>query len=142
MVRPGRRVFLAGARPVRVSAGGPLARRGRPQRGVKAVEKMGARKRAATSSERCSHVIFSAERCLKGRAGHVSAKATDSSLDRNDCWSFLVADRSTFPKKNVEQDRPCLAAWPDEPRGYKGQMAEVSTAEGVRDTALEAGDLL
>src|ERR1039458_4201021 len=32
----------------------------------KPLKEKGARKRAATSSERCSHVIVSAERCLKG----------------------------------------------------------------------------
>ena len=73
MVRPERRVLLAGARSVRVSAGAlgsrpqpkadmPPARAGRQ----KPLQKTGARKRAATSSERCSHVILSAERCLKG----------------------------------------------------------------------------
>ena len=24
----------------------------------------------------------------EGRAAHITAKATDSSLDRNDCWTF------------------------------------------------------
>ncbi len=73
MVRPERRVLLAGARPVRVSAGAPgsrpqpkaempPARAGRR----KPLKETGARKRAATVGERCSHVIVSAERCLKG----------------------------------------------------------------------------
>src|SRR5262249_2140135 len=66
-------VVLAGARPVRVSAGAPGSR---PQPKAemppatagrrKPLKETGARKRAAISSERCSHVIFSAERCLKG----------------------------------------------------------------------------
>jgi hypothetical protein len=42
------------------------------------VKEQGARKRAATLSERCSLVKVSAERCLRGRAAHVTAKATDS----------------------------------------------------------------
>ena len=73
MVRPERRVVLASESLVRVSAGAPgsrpqpageipVARAGRQ----KPVKEQGARKRAATVSERCSHVIFSAERCLKG----------------------------------------------------------------------------
>src|SRR5580704_17454438 len=73
MVRPERRVVLADERSVRVCAGAPGSR---PQSGEeilqtragreKPVKEQGARKRAATLSERCSHVIFSAERCLKG----------------------------------------------------------------------------
>ena len=60
MVRPERRVLLAGARPVRVSAGAPGSR---PQAkaemptvraGRRKSVKRRARKRAATSSERCS----------------------------------------------------------------------------------------
>src|ERR1700691_904515 len=73
MVRPERRVVLADERSVRVSAGAPGSR---PQyegeiRQTRAgrrkpVKEQGARKRAATKSERCSLVRLSAERCLKG----------------------------------------------------------------------------
>ena len=72
MVRPQRRVLLASENLVRASAGAPggrpqpkaevpLARAGRQESVL-----WRARKRAATLSERCSHVLVSAERCLKG----------------------------------------------------------------------------
>src|SRR5215471_15419580 len=72
MVRPERRVLLASASLARVSAGAPGSR---PQpkaemppatAGRQKSILWRARKRAAISSERCSHVIVSAERCLKG----------------------------------------------------------------------------
>ena len=73
MVRPERRVLLASESLARVSAGAPGSRpqpnaEMRPARAgrQKPLQETGARKRAATLSERCSHVIFSAERCLKG----------------------------------------------------------------------------
>src|SRR4029077_10564984 len=72
MVRPERPVVLADERSVRVSAGAPgsrpqpsgeiLAARAGCQKPVK---EQGARERAPISSERCSHVIFSAERCFE-----------------------------------------------------------------------------
>src|ERR1035437_9533626 len=73
MVRPERRVLLAGTKPVRVSAGAPgsrpqpkaempPARAGRQE----PLKKKGASKRAAISSERCSLDTLSAERCLGG----------------------------------------------------------------------------
>ena len=61
MVRPERRVVLAGESPVLVSAGAPGGRL--PPSGVsKPLKERGANLRAATTSERCSHVIVSAER--------------------------------------------------------------------------------
>src|ERR1039458_1872358 len=73
MVRPERRVVIAGESPVRVSAGAPGSRlqpRGeiRPRRAEcrKPLKEGGANQRAATTSERCSHVIVSAERCSRG----------------------------------------------------------------------------
>src|SRR6266853_3047843 len=73
MVRPGRRVDLAGGSPVRVSAGAPGSRlqlggEMRPSRAEcrKPLQEREANQRAATTSERCSHVIFTAERCLGG----------------------------------------------------------------------------
>src|SRR5215831_3239235 len=116
MVRPERRVLLAGARPVRVSAGAPgsrpqpkaempPARAGRQ----KPLQETGARKRAATSSERCSHVILSAERCLKGPSrschgeGNRQQSGPERLLDLSGVWSG-----GTFPEKSVEQERPYL----------------------------------
>jgi tricorn protease-like protein len=73
MVRPERRVVLAGASPVRVSAGAPGSRLQpvgeiRPSRAEcrKPLKERGANRRAATISERNSLVILSAERCLGG----------------------------------------------------------------------------
>jgi hypothetical protein len=73
MVRPERRVVLAGGKPVRVSAGAPGSRLQpggeiRPSRAEcrKPWRERGANRRAATISERNSLVIFSAERCLRG----------------------------------------------------------------------------
>jgi hypothetical protein len=73
MVRPERRVVLAGASPVRVSAGAPGSRL-QPGGEIrlsraecrKPLKERGANRRAATISERNSLVIFSAERCLGG----------------------------------------------------------------------------
>ena len=127
MVRPERRVFLAGARPVRVSAGAPgsrpqpkaerpPARAGRP----KPLQETGARKRAAISSERCSHVIVSAERCLKGpsRSYHGEGNRQQPGPERLLDLSG-VEGGGTFPEKSAEQERPYLAAWSGKDRGYK-----------------------
>ena len=73
VVRPERRDVLAGASPVRVSAGAPGSRL-RPEGEIrpsqaecrKPLKERGANQRAATTGERCSHVIVSAERCLGG----------------------------------------------------------------------------
>src|ERR1041384_3854724 len=73
MVRPERRVVLAGASPVRVSAEAPGSRLQpegeiRPSRAEcrEPLKKRGANRRAATISERNSLVKLSAERCLGG----------------------------------------------------------------------------
>src|SRR5580698_1400559 len=126
MVRPERRVLLAGARPVRVSAGAPGSR---PQAkaemptvraGRQKSVKRRARKRAATSSERCSHVIVSAERCLKGPSrschgeGNRQQPGPERLLDLSGVWGG-----GTFPEKNAEQERPYLAVESDKDRAYK-----------------------
>ena len=128
MVRPERRVVLADERSVRVSAGAPgsrpqpktemsAARAGRQEPG----KEQGARKRAATLSERCSHVIFSAERCLKGpsRSCHGEGNRQhsgkpDGVLDLSGVWGG-----GTFPKNNTEQERPSPAALSGKDRAYK-----------------------
>jgi hypothetical protein len=73
MMRPERRFVLAGGSPVRVSAGTPGSRlqpegQIRPSRAEcqKPLKERKANQRAAITSERCSHVIVSAERCLRG----------------------------------------------------------------------------
>jgi len=135
MVRPERRVLLAGASPVRVSAGAPGSR---PQaRAEMPTVRAGrqesilwrARKRAATSSERCSHVIFSAERCLKGPSrsyrgeGNRQQSRPERLLDLSG-----VAGGGTFPKKSAEQERPYLAAKSGKDREYKAGRSKSSGA--------------
>ena len=84
------------------------------------MKKTGARKRAATLSERCSHVIFSAERCLKGpsRSWHGEGNRQQSGPERLLDLSG-VEGGGTFPEKNAEQERPYLAAKSGKDRAYK-----------------------
>src|SRR5215467_10304090 len=117
MVRPERRVLLASASLVRVSAGAPGSR---PQAkaamptvraGCQKSNLWRARKRAATLSERCSHVIVSAERCLKGPSrschgeGNRQQSRPERLLDLSGVWGG-----GTLPEKSAEQERPSLAA--------------------------------
>src|SRR5437899_7232968 len=94
MVRPERRVVLAGASPVRVSAGAPGSRlqpggeirprRAECQEPLKRGEQTGGPQRtvnAIASSHRQPKGVW------EGRAAHFTAKATDSILDRNGCWT-------------------------------------------------------
>jgi len=127
MVRPERRVVLADERSVRVSAGAPGSRLQpggeiRPSRAEcrKPLKKRGARKRAATLSERCSHVIVSAERCLKGpsRSCHGEGNRQQPGPERLLDLSG-VEGGGTFPEKNAEQERPYLAVESDKDRAYK-----------------------
>ena len=127
MVRLGSCVRPAGGSPVRVSAGAPGSR---PQTKAemptvragrqKPLKETGARERAATSSERCSHVIVSAERCLKGPSrschgeGNRQQPGPERLLDLSGVWGG-----GTFPEKSVEQERPYLAAWSGKDRAYK-----------------------
>ena len=126
MVRPERRVLLASESLVRVSAGAPGSR---PQAKaemptVRAGRQKSilwrARKRAATVSERCSHVIVSAERCLKGPSqschgeGNRQQSGPERLLDLSGVWGG-----GTFPEKSVEQERSYLAAESGKDRWYK-----------------------
>lgn len=127
MVRPERRELLAGASPVRVSARAPgsrpqpkgeipPARAGRQ----KPVKEQGAKKRAAISSERCSLVKLSAERCLGGpsRSCHGEGNRQQPGLERLLDLSG-VEGGGTFRKRNAEQERPYLAAESGKDRGDK-----------------------
>ena len=127
MVRPARRDVLTNERSVRVSAGAPGSRLQaggeiRPYEAEcrKPLKQRGARKRAATLSERCSHVIFSAERCLKGpsRSCRGEGKRQQSRPERLLDLSG-VEGGGTFPKKRAEQERPYLAAQSGKDRAYK-----------------------
>ena len=84
------------------------------------MKERGARKRAAIISERCSHVIFSAERCWKGPSrscrgeGNRQQSRPEGLLDLSG-----VGGGGTFPEKNAEQERPYLAAESGKDRAYK-----------------------
>ena len=128
MVRPERRDFLTGERPVRVSAGAPgsrpQSREGIPgtQAGrQKPVKEQGAREWAAITSERCSLVIFSAERCLGGPSRSYHGEGNRQHSRKPDGVLDLcgVGGGGTFLKKVVEQERPSPAALSGEDRGYK-----------------------
>ena len=128
MVRPERRVRLADERSVRVSAGAPGSRP-QPEGEIltaragcqKPVKEQGARKRAATRSERCSHVIFSAERCLKGPSRSCRGEGNRQHSGKPDGMLDLsgVVGGGTFPEKNAEQERPSPAAWSGKDCVYK-----------------------
>ncbi len=127
MVRPERRVVLAGESPVRVSAGAPGSRLRpsgeiRPSRAErqKPWKERGANQRAATISERSSRVKVSAERCLRGPSrschgeGNRQHSRPEGMLDL-----FGVSGGGTLGKSNVEQERPYLAAKSGKDRAYK-----------------------
>ncbi len=135
MVRPERRGLLADERSVRVSAGAPGSR---PQPKVEMPPARAgrqesiqwrARKRAATSSERCSSVRLSAERCLGGPSrschgeGNRQQSGPERLLDLSGVWGG-----GTFPEKNVEQERPYLAAKSGKDRAYKAGRLKSSGA--------------
>ena len=127
MVRPERRVVLAGASPVRVSAGAPGSRLQpggeiRPSQAEcrKPLKERGANRRAATISERNSLVKLSAERCLGGPSrsyhgeGNRQHPRPERVLDLRG-----VSGGGTSAKSNAEQERPYPAASSGEDRAYK-----------------------
>jgi hypothetical protein len=127
MVRPEGRVVLAGASPARVGAGAPGSRLQpegeiRPSRAEcqKPLKKRGANQRAATLSERCSHVILSAERRSRGPSrscrgeGNRQHPGPERVLDLSG-----VAGGGTLGQSNTEQERPYLAAQSGKDRAYK-----------------------
>ena len=118
MVRPERRVVLAGGSPVRVSAEAPGSRLQaggeiRPYEAEcqKPLQERGASQRAATLSERDSLVILSAERCLGGpsRSFHGEGNRQHPGSERMLDLSG-VAGGGTLGKSNAEQERPSPAA--------------------------------
>jgi hypothetical protein len=127
MVRPERRVVLAGGSPVRVSAGAPGSRL-QPEGEIrlsraecrKPLKERGANRRAATISERNSLVKLSAERCLGGPSrschgeGNRQHPGTERVLDLSG-----VAGGGTQGQSSVEQERPYLAAKSGKHRAYK-----------------------
>jgi hypothetical protein len=95
MVRPERRVVLAGESPVRVSAGAPGSRLQpggeiRPSR-AECRKPFNEEGEQTSGPQQSVNAIASSDYQPKGvwesRAAHVPAKATDNILDRNGCWS-------------------------------------------------------
>jgi hypothetical protein len=136
VVRPERRVVLAGASPVRVSAGAPGSRlqpggeiRASQAECQKPLKERGANRRAATISERNSLVIFSAERCLGGpsRSYHGEGNRQHPGAER-----VLdlpgVAGGGTQGQSSVEQERPYLAAKSGKDRAYKAGWRKANGA--------------
>ena len=136
MVRPERRVVLAGASPVRVSAEAPGSRLQpegeiRPSQAEcqKPLKQRGASRRAATISERKSLVKSSAERCLGGPSrschgeGNRQHSGTERVLDLPG-----VSGGGTLGKNNAEQERPYLAAESGKDRAYKAGWLKTSGA--------------
>ena len=126
-MRPERRVVLAGASPVRVSAGAPGSRLQpsgeiRPRRAEcqKPLKERGANQRAATISERNSLVTLSAERCSRGpsRSYHGEGNRQHSGSARMLDLSG-VSGGGTLEQSNAEQERPYLAASSGKDRAYK-----------------------
>jgi len=127
MVRPERRVVLAGASPVRVSAGAPGSRfqpSGEIRVGRaecrKPLKERGANQRAATISERNSLDTLSAERRLGGPSrschgeGNRQHPGPERMLDLPG-----VPGGGTLGQSNAEQERPYLAALSGKDRAYK-----------------------
>jgi hypothetical protein len=136
MVRPERRVLLASESLVRVSAGAPGSR---PQAKtemstVRAGRQKSilwrARKRAAISSERCSLVILSAERCLGGPSRSCHGEGNRQHSLKPDGMLALsgVVGGGTFAKNIVEQERPSPAAMSGKDRAYKAGRRKVCGA--------------
>ena len=84
------------------------------------MKEQGARKRAATISERCSLVKLSAERCWRGPSrschgeGNRQQSRPEGLLDLSG-----VEGGGTFPEKKAEQERPYLVAQSGKDRAYK-----------------------
>ncbi len=127
MVRPERRVVLAGESPARVSAGAPGSRLRpsgeiRPRRAEcrKPLKERGANQRAVTTGERCSHVIVSAERRLRGPKrtyrgeGNRQHSGPERMLDLSG-----VSGGGTLGQSKAEQERSSPAALSGKDRAYK-----------------------
>ncbi len=157
MVRPERRVSLAGASPVRVSAGAPGSRPQsggeilRAERGVKSPPRWRAKKRAATSSERCSLVRVSAERCWRGpsRSCHGEGNRQQSGAERLLDLSGVGASarfESEMRNRRDPSRQPGQAKTErirrdaESARSREGVRGVRSTGEGAQDNALEGRD--
>jgi hypothetical protein len=149
MVRPERRVVLAGASPVRVSAGAPGSRLQpsgeiRPRRAEcrKPLKERGANQRAATTGERCSLVKLSAERCLGGPSlscrgeGKGQHPRPEGMLDLSGV-GVPSGPGGTLGQNKAEQERPYLAAMSRKDRAYKaGWLKSRGAGRGSEGSVL------
>jgi len=118
MARPERRIVLAGESPVRVGAGAPGSRlrsQGEIRAARRSVKSPCKRGEQTSGPQQSVNAIASTNSQPKGvwesRASHVTAKATDSILGRNECWILPgVTGGGTLRKNKAEQERPYLAA--------------------------------
>ena len=158
MVRPERRVVLAGASPVRVSAGAPGSRLQlggeiRPRRAEcqKPLKEREANRRAATISERNSLVKSSAERCLEGRAGRFAAKAMPASWSGTGAWTSAGSQAAAYAGSRAMRNTRDPTRQPSRAKTGRiraksrgaGRESEgpVITEEGAQDNALEGRSL-
>jgi hypothetical protein len=127
MVRPERRDVLAGASPVRVSAGAPGSRL-QPGGEIlpcraecrKPLKERGATQRAATKVNAVASSNCQPKGVSEGRAAHVTAKATDSTPRPDGVLDLCgVESGGTLGKNIAEQERPSLAALSGKDRSYK-----------------------
>jgi hypothetical protein len=135
MVRPERRVLLAGASPARLSAS---AAGSRPAAGREIdLTEAGCRKPVQAGSKPAGRNKVNAEASSnyqpkgvwEGRAAHVTAKATDSSLELERLLDLSgVVGGGTLAQKSVEQERPSPAAWSGKDRWYKAGRLKANGA--------------
>jgi len=127
MVRPEWRIVLAGESPARVGAGAPGSRLrscGEIRAARRSVKSPCKRGEQTNGPQQSVNAIASKNLQPKGvwesRASHVTAKATDSILDRSGCWILPgVSGGGTLRKNSAEQERPYLAAKSGKDRAYK-----------------------
>jgi len=157
MVRPERRVPLTGESPVRVSAGAPGSR---PQfrkeilwaeRGVKSLEEREQGSGPQPQVNAAASTDYQPKGVREGRAAHVTAKATDSSLDRNDCWTSPGYGRwhvsrvgcgtgETLPGSLRRAKTERIRRDAESARSREGVRGVRSTWEGAHHNALEGRD--
>jgi hypothetical protein len=94
------------------------------------LKQRGANQRAATTSERCSLVKLSAERCLGGpsRSCHGEGNRQHSGKPDGMLALFGVLGGGTFAKNRAEQERPSPAAKSGKDRAYKAGRLKVRGA--------------
>ena len=155
MERPERRIVLAGESPVRVSAGAPGSRlrsRGEIRAARQSVKSPCKKGEQTNGPQQSVNAIASTNYQPKGvwesRAFHVTAKATDSILDRNECWispgsqaaarwERAVRNRRdpTWQPSQAKTGRIRLEA--ESVRSREGVRGASSTREGVQDNTPE-----